>query len=121
MHGPFFPGDEFEFLKRRFRIEADGSITVRAAAHFYLDIYSLLGGPRLRNTPGPVGDLFMVDDSPVLGPTNGTLFRTVVGKPSFFISPPSARTCRWSSNSWRPRRQRQQRGHFACSSTWPPL
>ena len=80
VNGPFFPGDEFEFLKRRFRIEADGSITVRAAAHFYLDIYSLLGEPRLRNTPGPVGDLFMVDDSPALGPTDGTLFRTVVGK-----------------------------------------
>ena len=80
VNGPFFPGDEFEFLKRRFRIEADGSITVRAAAHFYLDIYSLLGEPRLRNTPGPVGDLFMVDDSPALGPTDGTLFRTVAGK-----------------------------------------
>ncbi|CAE7231548.1 RE1, partial [Symbiodinium microadriaticum] len=60
VNGPFFPGDEFEFLKRRFRIEADGSITV--------------------NTPGPVGDLFMVDDSKALGPTDGTLFRTVVGK-----------------------------------------
>ena len=80
VNGPFYPGDEFEFLKRRFRIEADGSITVRAAAHFYLDIYNLLGEPRLRNTPGPVGDLFMVDDSKALGPTDGTLFRTVVGK-----------------------------------------
>ncbi|CAE7221970.1 RE1, partial [Symbiodinium sp. KB8] len=49
VNGPFFPGDEFEFLKRR-------------------------------NTPGPVGDLFMVDDSKALGPTDGTLFRTVVGK-----------------------------------------
>ncbi|CAE7850085.1 unnamed protein product [Symbiodinium necroappetens] len=66
VNGPFFPGDEFEFLKRRFRIEADGSITVRAAAHFYLDIYNLLGEPRLRNTPGPVGDLFMVDNSKVV-------------------------------------------------------
>ncbi|CAE7473823.1 unnamed protein product, partial [Symbiodinium microadriaticum] len=34
VNGPFFPGDEFEFLKRRLRIEADGSITVRAAARF---------------------------------------------------------------------------------------
>ena len=80
VNGPFYPGDEFEFLKCRFRIEADGSITVRAAAHFYLDIYNLLGEPRLRNTPGPVGDLFMVDDSKALGPTDGTLFRTLVGK-----------------------------------------
>ena len=39
-----------------------------------------LGEPRLRNTPGPVGDLFMLDDSKALGPTDGTLFRTVVGK-----------------------------------------
>ncbi|CAE7197298.1 RE1 [Symbiodinium sp. CCMP2592] len=80
MNGPFYPRNEFEFLKRRFRIEADGSITVRAAAHFYIDIFNLLGQPRLRQTPGPVGDLFMVDDSEQLGPGEATLFRTVVGK-----------------------------------------
>ena len=67
--GPFNkPGDEWEFLKRRFTIEEDGSITVRPAARFYIDIYDLLERPRHRSTPGPgAGDsLFQVDDSEVL-------------------------------------------------------
>ena len=78
--GPFGPGDEFEFLKRRFRIEADGSITVRAAAHFYIDIHNLLGQPRLRQTPGPAGELFVADESAPLSANQATLYRRVVGK-----------------------------------------
>ncbi|CAE7411360.1 unnamed protein product [Symbiodinium sp. CCMP2592] len=108
VNGPFYPGDEFEFLKRRFRIEADGSITVRAAAHFYIDIFDLLEQPRLRQTPGPVGDLFMVDDSEQLGPGEATLFRTVVGKLLYIAGE-------------RPDLQvviQFLAGHFVCSSTW---
>ena len=119
VNGPFFPGDEFEFLKRRFRIEADGSITVRAAAHFYLDIYNLLGEPRLRNTPGPVGDLFMVDDSKALGPTDGTLFRTVVGKLLYIAAErPDVQVVIQFLAS---KAAAPTEGHFACSSTWPAL
>ena len=81
--GPFNkPGDEWEFLKRRFTIEEDGSITVRPAARFYIDIYDLLERPRHRSTPGPgAGDsLFQVDDSEILNNSESSLFRTVVGK-----------------------------------------
>ena len=81
--GPFNkPGDEWEFLKRRFTIEEDGSITVRPAARFYIDVYDLLERPRHRSTPGPgAGDsLFQVDDSEILNNSESSLFRTVVGK-----------------------------------------
>ena len=78
VNGTFFPGDKFAFLKRRFRIAAGGSITVRRGGWTAGQSHSLLGDPRLRNTPGFVGDLFVVDDSKALAPRDGTLFRTVL-------------------------------------------
>ena len=75
-------GDEWEFLKRRYTIEGDYSITVRPAAHFYQDIYDLLDCPRHRTTAGPGGgdSLFQVDDSKALASSQAKLFRTIVGK-----------------------------------------
>ena len=83
VEGPFsLVGDEWEFLKRRYTIEGDYSITVRPAAHFYQDIYDLLDCPRHRTTAGPGGgdSLFQVDDSKALSSSQAKLFRTIVGK-----------------------------------------
>ncbi|CAE7396733.1 GIP [Symbiodinium pilosum] len=83
VEGPFsMVGDEWEFLKRRYTIEGDYSITVRPAAHFYQDIYDLLECPRHRTTAGPGGgdSLFQVDDSKALSSAQAKLFRTIVGK-----------------------------------------
>ena len=79
--GPYKdPGDEFEFLKRRYRIEADRSITVRPAIRFYYDVWELTGKPRTRTTPGPADLMFHKDDSEELPPEGATNYRTVVGK-----------------------------------------
>ena len=83
VEGPFsMVGDEWEFLKRRYTLEGDYSITVRPAAHFYQDIYDLLECPRHRTTAGPGGgdSLFQVDDSKALSSAQAKLFRTIVGK-----------------------------------------
>ncbi|CAE7384883.1 unnamed protein product, partial [Symbiodinium microadriaticum] len=79
--GPFSkPGDEFEFLKRRYCIEENGSITVRPALRFYYDIWELAGKPKTRSTPGPQDMVFGVDDSELLKSNQATDFRTIVGK-----------------------------------------
>ena len=79
IQGPFGPGEAFEFLRRRFQVEWNGSITVRPAAHFYNDVYELLERPKLRSTPGPAGgDLFAEDASEEMA--DGKLYRTIVGK-----------------------------------------
>ncbi|CAE7908149.1 unnamed protein product, partial [Symbiodinium necroappetens] len=60
--GPYGePGDEFEFLKRRYLIEADHSITVRPATR-------------------PQEHVFDKDEGNALSAEAGTTFRTVVGK-----------------------------------------
>ncbi|CAE7202129.1 unnamed protein product, partial [Symbiodinium necroappetens] len=79
--GPFSkPGDEFEFLKRRYCVEENGSITVRPALRFYYDIWELAGKPKTRSTPGPQDMVFGVDDSDLLDSKQATDFRTIVGK-----------------------------------------
>ena len=79
--GPYVePGDEFEFLKRRYLIEADHSITVRPATRFYYDIWELTGKPKQRSTPGPQEHVFDKDEGNALSAEASTTFRTVVGK-----------------------------------------
>ena len=73
-------GDEFEFLKRRYYIESDHSITVRPAVRFYYDIWELSGRPRTRTTPGPQELVFGCDSSPSLAAQEATTYRTIVGK-----------------------------------------
>ena len=83
MQGPFSePGDEWNFLNRRYTIEEDRWITVRPDARFYTDLFEMLGQPRARTTPGPGGgdSLFHVDATKALGSSDGKLFRTMVGK-----------------------------------------
>ncbi|CAE7393937.1 RE1, partial [Symbiodinium necroappetens] len=83
VQGPFgSPGDEWNFLNRRYTVEEDFSITVRPDAKFYVDINEMLGQPRARSTPGPGrGDsLFNVDTTKPLDSADSRLFRTMVGK-----------------------------------------
>ena len=83
VQGPFgSPGDEWNFLNRRYTIEEDFSITVRPDAKFYVDINEMLGQPRARSTPGPGGgdSLFNVDTTKPLDSADSRLFRTMVGK-----------------------------------------
>ena len=80
---PFFePGEVYEFLRRRHQLEPDGSITIRAATRFYLDLYELAGRPKTRTTPGPSGkeDMFDLDNTKALDSGEATLFRTMLGK-----------------------------------------
>ena len=61
--GPYQnPGDEVEFLKRRYQIQPDGSNTVRAPVRLYNDLFELAGQPKGRAEragrhvcPGPHG------------------------------------------------------------------
>ena len=71
--GPYQqPGDEFEFLKRRYQIQSDGSITVRAPVRLYNDLFELAGRPKVKATPGPSGqdDMFATIQSLSSRPTN---------------------------------------------------
>ncbi|CAE7357241.1 unnamed protein product, partial [Symbiodinium sp. CCMP2456] len=73
VQGPFgSPGDEWNFLNRRYTLEEDLSITVRPDARFYSDIYEMLGQPRARSTPGPGGgdSLFNVDATKAISDSN---------------------------------------------------
>ncbi|CAE7503319.1 unnamed protein product, partial [Symbiodinium microadriaticum] len=81
--GPYQqPGDEFEFLKRRYQIQSDGSITVRAPVRLYNDLFELAGKPKVRATPGPSGqdDMFAADATEELSPREATAYRTMSGK-----------------------------------------
>ncbi|CAE7201458.1 LMP1, partial [Symbiodinium sp. KB8] len=81
--GPYQqPGDEFEFLKRRYQIQSDGSITVRAPVRLYNDLFELAGRPKVRATPGPSGqdDMFATDATEELNPREATAYRTMLGK-----------------------------------------
>ena len=81
--GPYQnPGDEFEFLKRRYQIQPDGSITVRGPVRLYNDLYELAGQPKARSTPGPSGqdDMFAEDHTDELTPGDATKYRTMLGK-----------------------------------------
>ena len=81
--GPYQqPGDEFEFLKRRYQIQSDGSIRVRAPVRLYNDLFELAGKPKVRATPGPSGqdDMFAADSTEELSPREATVYRTMLGK-----------------------------------------
>ena len=81
--GPYQqPGDEFEFLKRRYQIQSDGSITVRAPVRLCNDLFELAGKPKVRATPGPSGqdDMFAADATEELSPREATAYRTMLGK-----------------------------------------
>ena len=81
--GPYQqPGDEFEFLKRRYQIQSDGSITVRAPVRLYNDLFELAGRPKVKATPGPSGqdDMFATDATEELTPREATAYRTMLGK-----------------------------------------
>ncbi|CAE7866178.1 LMP1, partial [Symbiodinium necroappetens] len=75
-------GDEFEFLKRRYQIQSDGSITVRAPVRLYNDLFELAGRPKVKATPGPSGqdDMFATDATEELNPREATAYRTMLGK-----------------------------------------